>query len=498
MPNTPRVDRRHLQQIIAGLTEGIVLIDPDRSIAWANETALAIHEAAEPADLGATVDEYRKRFVLRYRNHHRLRPGQYPAERVLAGETFRDVVVEVAKPCAPDFHAVHQVRSLILADAAGEPESLVLVIKDVTERFGAEERFEKTFNANPAPALICRLSDLRYVKVNQGFLDMTGHPREAVVDRSAYEVDVLEDAENREEAIAALNEGRTIAQREATLRLPGGGSKFVIVAGQPIEMGEEACMLFTFIDLEPRKQAELALRHSEERFSKTFRLAPVPMTVSSLEGFRLLEVNEAFTAATGYARDDVVEQNAASLALWEDPAAYRAMAAELETRGSLRNHEIRLRTREGAVLDCLASADTVTIQGQPCILGVLQDITERKRSETELVAALEAVMQDTSWFSRSVIEKLAQIRQPGDRPGRSAELADLTAREREVLGLMCQGHGDADIAGALHLSRHTVRNHVATIYSKIGVHRRAAAVVWARERGVLGYERPGRHGRRRR
>ncbi len=86
-----------------------------------------------------------------------------------------------------------------------------------------------------------------------------------MIGRSAYEVDVLENAANRDSAIASLREGNTIPQTEATLGLPGGGSKFVIVAGQPIELGEENCMLFTFMDLEPRKKAEEALRQSEER-----------------------------------------------------------------------------------------------------------------------------------------------------------------------------------------------------------------------------------------
>ncbi|MFG1350219.1 PAS domain-containing protein [Xanthobacter autotrophicus] len=135
----------------------------------------------------------------------------------------------------------------------------------MTERFTAEERFERTFNANPAPAIICRLSDLRYVKVNQGFLEMTGYVREDIIGRSTYEVDVLEGAANKEAAIASLREGRTIPQTEATLRLPDGSAQSVMVAGQPIELGKENCMLFTFMDMGPRKKAEDALRQSEER-----------------------------------------------------------------------------------------------------------------------------------------------------------------------------------------------------------------------------------------
>jgi predicted ArsR family transcriptional regulator len=57
---------------------------------------------------------------------------------------------------------------------------------------------------------------------------------------------------------------------------------------------------------------------------------------------------------------------------------------------------------------------------------------------------------------------------------------------------MCQGHTDPEIAASLHLSRNTVRNHVAALYSKLDVHRRSAAIIWARQRGIVGYEKPAR------
>lgn len=493
MDNTsyvPNSHRRHLQQIITGLSEGVILIDPDQAIAWANETALAIHGAQELQDLGITASGYRKKYLLKYRNNHHLLPRQYPMERVLQGDEFTDVVVEVFRLDDDAFRRVHLVRSLILLDNAGNAESAVLVMQDVTERYNAEERFEKAFNANPAPAVICRLSDLRYVKVNQGFLDMTGYSRDKVIGGSVYEIDVLEGVENKESAIASLNEGKTIPQMEALLKLPDGGRKSVIVAGQPIEVGDDACMLFTFNDLDPRKKVEDALRQMEERFSKAFRLAPVPMTVSTLENFSLLEVNEAFLAATGYTAEEVMASDSAYLAVWENPKEYHKLQAQLEQTNSVRNYEIQLRTKDGTLVDCLASAETVTIHGKRCVLAVMQDITQRKQSEVELIAAIETVMQDTSWFSRTVIEKLAQIRRPQGQADGKSELADLTQREREVLGLICQGLDNDEIGNVLHLSRNTVRNHVATIYSKIDVHRRSAAIVWARERGIIGYEKP--------
>ena len=120
-----------------------------------------------------------------------------------------------------------------------------------------------------------------------------------------------------------------------------------------------------------------------------------------------------------------------------------------------------------------------------CILCSFQDITARRRSEEELVKAIEAVMADATWFSRGVVEKLAAMRHP-PRPAqrRRASVADLTAREREVLTLVCQGKSDPEIATELKLARNTVRNHIASLYQKLGVNRRSAVVVWARERGI--------------
>lgn len=156
------VDLRHLRQIIVGLDEGVILIDPDQSLLWANDAALAMHGVGSVEELGATVDEYRSRFQLRYRNNHRLEADDYPIERVVAGDSFSEVVVEVTVAGEDAPRWVHQVRSLVLNDADdGEPACLVLIIQDVSARYEAEDRFEQSFNANPAPAVICRLSEDR-------------------------------------------------------------------------------------------------------------------------------------------------------------------------------------------------------------------------------------------------------------------------------------------------------------------------------------------------
>lgn len=55
-----------------------------------------MHGVKRQEDIGATADEYCQLFCLRYRNHHRLPSREYPIMRLLAGESFPDLIVEVA------------------------------------------------------------------------------------------------------------------------------------------------------------------------------------------------------------------------------------------------------------------------------------------------------------------------------------------------------------------------------------------------------------------
>ncbi|MDB5645699.1 helix-turn-helix transcriptional regulator [Methylobacterium sp.] len=477
---TVGVDRHELRQIIAGLSEGVILVEPDQTIAYANEAALAMHGAETLDELGLTVDTYRERFALRYRNNRT--PNQYPIERVVSGESFHDVIVEVTRTDKPNVAFVHSLRSLVATDRDGTPSCLALILKDVSEQFEAEERFEKTFNANPAPAVICRLSDLRHVKVNLGFLEMTGYTRDGVIGRSVYEVDVLAGARSRDLAISRLNEGGTIPQMEACLDLPNGDTRFVIVAGQPMELGDEPCMLFTFADLELRRKAETALRQSEERFAKAFRLTPVPTLLARADSFAITGVNEAFARVFGYGTDKVAGRSPADLDLWVHDAARIKFETAVARTGYVLGLEVCLRHEDGTNLDCLVSAERVEIGEQAFALLVLQDITERKRSERDLFAAIEAVMADTSWFSRGLIEKLANLRQPGGDHAESLA-PNMTVRERQILDLICQGLDDDAIATRLKLSRNTVRNHAAALYRKLDVHKRSEAIIWGRDNG---------------
>lgn len=476
----------HLEQLIEGLSGGIILTDPAGTIVWANRSALAMHGVTSMEELGLTSDEFCRRFHLRDERHRRLQTRHYPIMRALAGELFDNLLVEVAAIGTDEPRWVHQVRSVALSDPDGEPDCIALVIQDVSARFEAEARFEAMFQANPAPAIIARLADQRFVKVNQGFLELAGLARDAVIGKNLYEFDIFYNAERRDLAKERLGAGRTIPQMEAELPLPRGHGKLVIVAGQPIELADEPCMLFTFADLEPRRKAETALRAGERHFATVFNMAPVAMVLTSLDGHRIIEANEAFARMTGYPVASSIGRAPDELELWNDAEQRLHVEEEIARHGGVRNCDVRLLHKEGDAVECLLSAERISLRDEKSILWLYQDITARRHTELELIEAIEAVMKDTNWFSRSVMEKLANLRNPRSGKAPPPQVAELTQREREVLELICEGLEDKAIADRLSVSNNTVRNHVARIYSKIGVNKRSAAVIWARERGLSG------------
>ena len=489
--NAP-ADRSQLQQIVDGLHEGVILIEPDQRITYANGAALALHGVSCIDDLGTTVDAYRSRFVPRYRDPHPAGGADSPVERVVAGEALRDVVVEVGRAGSNEPEWTHRIRSLVITDAAGLPDCLVLIITDETERYEAEERFDRAFAANPAPAVICRLGDTRILRANEGFLGLTGFQREEIVGRSIHEVDVLRQAEQRDLAVERLHAGLTIPQMEARLRTTAG-ERWVIVAGQPIEMpGDERCMLLTFADLEDRRKAEAGWARSEERFAHAFQLAPLPMAFVGPEGSDLDGINDAFAETFGYDGPDPNGTDPAGAtttsvrAVWQRLSAVPALAREMKKGDRARGVEARVADKDGVEHDYVASASAVTIGGVRCVLYALLDVTPRKRSEVELVEAIDAVMADATWFSRGVVERLATLRTAPREPQRSSGLEQVTAREREVLISVGRGATDAEISRELGLSSNTVRNHIAALYRKLGLNRRSALVVFVRERALDG------------
>uniref|UniRef100_C6E953 Response regulator receiver modulated diguanylate cyclase/phosphodiesterase with PAS/PAC sensor(S) n=1 Tax=Geobacter sp. (strain M21) TaxID=443144 RepID=C6E953_GEOSM len=147
-------------------------------------------------------------------------------------------------------------------------------------------------------------------------------------------------------------------------------------------------------DVTELKWAEAALRASERRFSKIFQATPDLLSITSLKDGTILEVNEAFLRVLGYQRQEVIGTYAGELGLWADSDQPAALLQQLEERGEVRDIEVRLKGRNGRELEGLVSAELIEINGNPYLLTLFKDISERKRLEEDR-ARLAAIVESS-------------------------------------------------------------------------------------------------------
>jgi len=487
--------RQQIRQIAEAISEGVILIDVDQTIRWANAAALAMHGVDHASALGHTIDEYHANFQVKFG----ASPSTAPipsVESVAAGKAQRDVIVEVTPLGGDRVKWVHRVRNLVLTNESGSPVCVLLVLHEVTmdlqiqgkeaalgqaiaaiqpqREHGLWADAEALCSMAPVPLHVLD-ADMRLRGVSNPWLNWLGYAREAVIGRRLVEFMTPPSALHFRSRVWEVPQGAAVLHEvECQLVKKSGTVVDAVVSTQVTvdEVGQLVRAIGALIDITERKQCE-------ERFAKAFALAPVPMIIHRLHDCRILDANGAFLAATGHIAQAVIGHTIEEMRMLDSAALRRQLEGGLHATGQLRDIDVRVMTVAGDYLDCAMSADLIHAFGQPCALLALRDVTECRRNETQLFQAIERVM-----FSTSVVEKLAVLRSPASARHTPSEIKDLTRRERDVLGLISQGLTDTNIAGNLKLSRSTVRNHVASLYSKIDVHSRGEAIVWARERGI--------------
>jgi DNA-binding NarL/FixJ family response regulator len=107
-------------------------------------------------------------------------------------------------------------------------------------------------------------------------------------------------------------------------------------------------------------------------------------------------------------------------------------------------------------------------------------------SAEDLIAAVRAVAGGGAWFDPAVAPRVLDLYRRAVAPAArdAARLELLTDREHDVLRLMARGASNAEIAGTLYVAEATVKTHVGSIFSKLDVRDRAAAIVFAYDHGV--------------
>ncbi len=133
-----------------------------------------------------------------------------------------------------------------------------------------------------------------------------------------------------------------------------------------------------------RELAEEELRQSQERFLKAFRASPIPIDISRFSDGAYLDVNESFLRMLGYTREEIIGQSALDLHIWVDPAERVGLIQRLLQQKSVRDAEIKLRTKNGRIRNVLTSAEFIEVGQERCLLFIVFDITDRLNLETQL------------------------------------------------------------------------------------------------------------------
>ncbi|MFQ4140710.1 PAS domain S-box protein [Chlorogloeopsis sp. ULAP02] len=288
-------------------------------------------------------------------------------------------------------------------------DEVLAIVRDITERKQAEvklqslaQKFAKAFRCSPNPITISTLQEGRYVEVNDSFVQLSGYDRLEALGRTAFELNIWVHESDRTKLLQELQLKGAIRNQEFTFRKKSSELILVQLSAEIIDLDGTPCLLTISQDITERKQAELALRESEEKFSKAFRSSPIPITILKLDDGNYFDVNDAFLAITGFCREEVISRTPKELNIWKNSGDGDRIQSLLQQQGFIRNLETEIYTKSGEQRVVLLSAEIITLGGEPCMLCVTNDITERKHAEE--------LLRLSSQRDRLLAETLVQIR----------------------------------------------------------------------------------------
>jgi len=288
----------------------------------------------------------------------------------------------------------------LVRDGASAPAYFIAVVQNINDRKQAEAGLARTtrllqtlVNESPLPIVSLDL-DARVTSWNQAATRLFGWTKDEVLGR---ELPYVPDDETA--AADGLWEqglrGQVHGPIELRRRRKDGTLLDLLL--WPVfvrsEAGDVSTAIGLYVDQSNLKRAEEELSASEARFSKAFRSSPYPIGITDLETGVCLDINDAALSAFGYTREEVIGQTTALLGIWPYPDARQQFIERLKTRGSIRNLEIPLKSKQGEVRRFLASTEVIVLNGKQCLVTIGTDITEQKRAEEALRRSELAVRQ---------------------------------------------------------------------------------------------------------
>ncbi|HLF88330.1 MAG TPA: PAS domain S-box protein [Anaerolineales bacterium] len=265
----------------------------------------------------------------------------------------------------------------------------------------SEARFEQIFQISPAPMIIT--GDAGITDVNDAFLQMTGYTREELLGKSSVEANLWQNPEERERAIELLDQQGFVRDFEVRFPRKSGEEGVAIMSVTELKQPDGKLRYLSHVlDFTERKRAETALRESESRYRQAIEAAGAVPYYQDYTLGKYTFVGKGLQKITGYSEeerenhpwDTLVEETVllgecAGLTIEE--ASRRVRSGEIKAWKC----DYRIRTNEGESRWVTDSAvEVFSEQGTPRgSIGILQDITERKKLERELQDERDFVLQ---------------------------------------------------------------------------------------------------------
>jgi PAS domain S-box-containing protein len=263
----------------------------------------------------------------------------------------------------------------------GEFRYAIVNSVDITERKKAEEKRQAILQTALDGFWINDLQG-KFLEVNDSYCSIIGYTREELLKMSIMDIEAIEktqDIAQRIKKIIVQGSDRFETQH----RCKNGHIIDIEISIRYLNIGEGQFTVFAR-DITERKKAEKALKESEEKFSKAFQVSPSIIAITSIKEGKYIDVNDSYTLSTGYSREELLGKTSKDINIWAHPEDRAKMFEILREQGKVRGREFDFRMKSGEIRTWLFSAQPININGEPCLMGVSVDITERKLMEESL------------------------------------------------------------------------------------------------------------------